>query len=94
MWRKASLRMTRVIEIGVLVTEAVRHVAIRPPETTVLDGDQFGMCNGCDSILASTVFVFQSSLETAWGAEVLYWIFTGLVSYSFLKSMKWQRIKI
>src|SRR5437660_1844329 len=68
MWRKASLRMTRVIEIGVLVTEAVRHVAIRPPETTVLDGDQFGMCNGGDSILASTVFVFQSSL-----APVMVW---------------------
>jgi putative MATE family efflux protein len=41
-----------------------------------------------------TVFVFKTSLELAWGAEVLYWLFTGTVSYFFLKGMRWEKINI
>jgi len=41
-----------------------------------------------------TVFVFKTSLELAWGAEILYWVFTGIVSYLFLKSMRWEKINI
>ena len=41
-----------------------------------------------------TVFVFKTSLEVAWGAEAVYWVFTGTVSYLFLKSMRWEKINI
>jgi Na+-driven multidrug efflux pump len=44
--------------------------------------------------LVITVFKLNLSLETAWLAEAIYWIFTGIASYVFLKNMKWTKIKI
>jgi len=44
--------------------------------------------------LVVAVFKLETSLETAWLAEAIYWIFTGGVSYLFLKSMKWTKIRI
>jgi Na+-driven multidrug efflux pump len=40
------------------------------------------------------VFYFQASLEWAWGSELLYWIFTGIVSWVYIKKGRWKRIKI
>lgn len=40
------------------------------------------------------VFIFKASLEWAWSVEIIYWMFTGVVSYFYLKSMRWQKIKI
>jgi len=44
--------------------------------------------------LVIVVFKLNLSLEVAWLAEAVYWIFTGVASYIFLKSMKWTRIRI
>jgi len=44
--------------------------------------------------LSVTVFQLELSLEVAWLAEAIYWIFTGVASYVFLKSMRWTKIKI
>ena len=44
--------------------------------------------------LALVVFRMHLSLEVAWLAETIYWLFTGVVSYVFLRSMKWTKINI
>ena len=40
------------------------------------------------------VFVFHASLEWVWAVEAVYWIFTGIVCYFYLKSMRWERIAV
>ena len=44
--------------------------------------------------LVVTVFKLNLSLETAWLAEAIYWLFTGVASYIFLKSLRWTKIRI
>lgn len=44
--------------------------------------------------LVVVVFQLNLSLETAWLAETLYWVFTGFVSYAFLKTLRWTKIRI
>jgi Na+-driven multidrug efflux pump len=44
--------------------------------------------------LIITVFKLNSSVEIAWFAEAIYWIFTGMVSYLFIRSKRWKKISI
>jgi len=44
--------------------------------------------------LVAVVFKFSLALEVAWLAETIYWVFTGLVSYLFLRSLRWTKINI
>jgi putative MATE family efflux protein len=44
--------------------------------------------------LVAVVFGLNMSLEVAWMAETIYWLLTGIVSYLFLKSLKWTKISI
>lgn len=44
--------------------------------------------------LVVVVFKLKLSLEVAWLAETIYWLFTGVVSYLFLRSLKWTKIQI
>jgi putative MATE family efflux protein len=37
-------------------------------------------------------FVIKSSVEMIWFSEVIYWMFTGIASYLYIKSMKWKKI--
>src|SRR5207248_8303590 len=46
------------------------------------------------SYLVITVFKLKTSIEIAWLAEAVYWIFTGTVSYLFIRSDRWKRISI
>ena len=39
-------------------------------------------------------FVIHSSVEMLWMSEVIYWLFTGVTSYLYIKSMRWKRIKV
>jgi putative MATE family efflux protein len=39
-------------------------------------------------------FVFNSSVEILWMSEIVYWLFTGIVSYKYLLSKKWSKIAI
>jgi hypothetical protein len=36
----------------------------------------------------------HTSIEVAWFAEVVYWVFTGIVSYVFIRSRRWRKISI
>ncbi len=40
------------------------------------------------------VFPLHGSLETAWLAEAIYWIFTGAACFIYLKSGRWKKISI
>ncbi len=40
------------------------------------------------------VFPLQGSLELAWLAEAIYWLFTGVVCFVFLRSGRWKKISI
>lgn len=44
--------------------------------------------------LVVVVFKLNLSLEIAWLAETLYWVFTGVVSYLFLRSLRWTNISL
>ncbi|MEO8088030.1 MAG: MATE family efflux transporter [Bacteroidota bacterium] len=44
--------------------------------------------------LVLVVFKLNLSLEIAWFAEAIYWLFTGVVSYLFLRSLRWTKISI
>jgi putative MATE family efflux protein len=46
------------------------------------------------SYLVITVFKLNTTVEIAWLAEAIYWIFTGTVSYLFIKSYRWKKISI
>lgn len=39
-------------------------------------------------------FVFSGKVETVWLSEVIYWGFTGVASYVYLRSQRWRKIKI
>jgi len=39
-------------------------------------------------------FVFHSSVEMLWFSEVIYWLFTGVASYLYIRSMRWRKIKV
>lgn len=39
-------------------------------------------------------FIFKTSAEWVWLSEVLYWGFTGAVSYAYLRSLRWKKIQI
>ncbi|MBL7924494.1 MAG: MATE family efflux transporter [Bacteroidia bacterium] len=49
----------------------------------------------CLVVYVAYVLVFTillpAPLETVWGAEVLYWLMMGLISYHYLRSGKWLR---
>lgn len=40
------------------------------------------------------VFALHGSLELAWLAETIYWIFTGVACFVFLRSGRWKKISI
>ncbi len=44
--------------------------------------------------LVLVIFKLNMGVEVAWLAESIYWIFTGSVSYLFLKSLRWTKIRI
>jgi putative MATE family efflux protein len=44
--------------------------------------------------LILTVFKLQTSVQVAWFAEVVYWVFTGTVSYLFIRGGRWKKISI
>ena len=44
--------------------------------------------------LVVVVFTLDLSIEVAWFAEFIYWLFTGVVSWYFLKKMRWTKISI
>ncbi len=44
--------------------------------------------------LVIVVFQLNMSLEVAWFAETIYWLFTGLVSFLFIRSLRWTKIRI
>jgi putative MATE family efflux protein len=46
------------------------------------------------SYLVITVFQLKTSVEIAWLAEAIYWLFTGVVSYMFIKSHRWKKISL
>ena len=39
-------------------------------------------------------FVMHSTIEMLWMSEVIYWLFTGVASYMYIKSKRWMRIKV
>ena len=39
-------------------------------------------------------FVFNGGVELLWMSEVIYWVFTGIASYIYMRSLKWQSIKV
>ncbi len=39
-------------------------------------------------------FILHGSVEMLWMSEVIYWLFTGVASYLYIKSMRWKRIKV
>ena len=39
-------------------------------------------------------FVLHSSVEMLWMSEVIYWLFTGIASFLYIKSLRWKRIKV
>ena len=39
-------------------------------------------------------FVFHCTVETLWFSEVIYWLFTGLISFLYIRSMRWNKIKV
>ncbi len=39
-------------------------------------------------------FVLHSTIEMLWMSEVIYWLFTGVASYMYIKSMRWMRIRV
>lgn len=38
-------------------------------------------------------FVFKGSVEIVWFSEVLYWLFTGVVCYWYIRSGVWKKLK-
>ena len=39
-------------------------------------------------------FVIHGSIEMLWMSEVIYWLFTGIASYLYIKSMRWRKISV
>jgi Na+-driven multidrug efflux pump len=39
-------------------------------------------------------FVLRSPVEVLWMSEVIYWFFTGVASYIYMRSLRWQRIVV
>jgi Na+-driven multidrug efflux pump len=39
-------------------------------------------------------FIFKWPVELVWVSEILYWIFTGVASYLFIRSMRWSKIRL
>ncbi len=39
-------------------------------------------------------FIFHWSVEMLWMSEVIYWLFTGIASYYYVKSMRWKKINV
>ena len=39
-------------------------------------------------------FVLHSTIEMLWMSEVIYWLFTGVASYMYIKSMRWMKIRV
>ena len=39
-------------------------------------------------------FVFHWSIEMLWMSEVIYWLFTGIASFYYVKSMRWKKINV
>ena len=39
-------------------------------------------------------FVLHSTIEMLWMSEVIYWLFTGIASYMYIKSKRWMRIRV
>ncbi len=39
-------------------------------------------------------FLFHGTVEMVWISEIIYWIFTGIASYIFLRSLRWKKIVI
>ncbi len=40
------------------------------------------------------VHVWKTSLEWVWGSEILYWLLMGILSYAYLRSGHWKKIRI
>lgn len=39
-------------------------------------------------------FVFSGTVEAVWMSEIIYWLFTGVASYLFLRSSRWKSIRL
>ena len=39
-------------------------------------------------------FVFNGGIELLWMSEVIYWVFTGIASYVYMRSLKWKSIVV
>lgn len=39
-------------------------------------------------------FILHGSVEMLWMSEIIYWVFTGVASYLYIKSMRWKKIKV
>jgi Na+-driven multidrug efflux pump len=37
-------------------------------------------------------FVLHSNVEMLWLSEVIYWLFTGIASYVYIRSRRWEKI--
>ena len=39
-------------------------------------------------------FVFHGTVELLWLSETIYWFFTGVASYVYIRSMRWKKITV
>lgn len=39
-------------------------------------------------------FIFHGTVELVWFSEIIYWVFTGIASYIFLRSLRWKKITL
>lgn len=39
-------------------------------------------------------FILNCNVEVLWFSEVIYWMFTGVASFIYIRSMKWNKIKV
>jgi Na+-driven multidrug efflux pump len=41
-----------------------------------------------------TTFVFRTTVEVVWFSEVIYWLFTAIACYWYIRSGKWKKIVV
>lgn len=39
-------------------------------------------------------FVFSGTVEAVWMSEIIYWLFTGVASYRYIRSARWKTIRL
>ena len=37
-------------------------------------------------------FIFKGTVEMVWFSEIIYWVFTGIASYIYLRTLRWKKI--